>query len=608
MKNPSEIENTQNLFKNKLEELLLFIKCPCCNNFFVDAFRPYLLKCGHNICSKCINLNKSHYNCLICLQEYNKEELFTNNLPMNFLIDEIIHKLTSNHIIKIENKELADQDVNKNGPIFYCVRCNTLMKYNLLHKKLFENHTIINYEKIITNQNFKLDKMIGKIKENYTENFKEISLDEKTKFMINNIKQEIRAILNKNSNLENDNPSNYLNTMKILELLIENERDKLIKVSSYDDYRIKNENFSKEECENIIDTHFIVENKFPELKTKVNEISQFITNIKHERFTEELAYEVSNYFKNIFYSDIKKNHNTQLCYFRIEEDKILKIKIYDCLMDELFDLEIFLSSISGLENSKENQISVCASSLDEIYITKGKFFYSVKVDENFKITNITQMLDLNIPRQSHISLYYDLNLFIIGGDEHNNKIEYFDFMSEVWINLPDLPVDKNVSVLAHLRAIITDNKLFIFDRLRKCFYLDLQETNNQWKEIKLRYDDSFNLDLYNYCIILDSKNEIKVNENICTNYIFKLVGGNTILSKDENQDIPKLIYNENIFVFDYLSATISLDKSDNIKMFNKLDKMIFQSSTSINKSESVNNKCILLGEDQNKHIKLIYYN
>lgn len=619
MKNQTNQENFQKIFKYKFEELLLHIKCPCCNNFFIDSYRPYLLKCGHNICSKCICLNKNHYNCLICLHEYSKEELNTNNLPMNFIIDEIIHKMTTNKIFNFKMQENVEPEchspnaeINK---IFYCVRCNTLMNYTILHQKLFGDHTILDYEKITSKQDFKLFRNIRKIKRLNTQELIKFFISDNTIFMINNMKLQFKDIIDNFSNLENnlditDVPTNHLDMMKILDLLLENERDKLTKAflnecSGLDYYDKK---LTKDECENILDTHIIVKNKFPELKNKIKDISQLMSNIKNDRFTEELAYEVSNFLKNIFYSDIKNHPNTQLCSFRIVDDKFLKIKIYDSLMDQLFDIQIYLPSFSGLENSKENEISVCPSNIDRIYISRGNFIYSVKLDKDFKIKKITRMPDFNISRTSHLSLYYDLNLFIIGGDEHNKKIEYYDCMSKNWINLPDLPIYESPTGLSHFRAIISDNKIFIFDRLRKCFYLDYLETNHKWQEIFLKYDDSFNLDLFYYCIILDSKNKIKINQDISNNYIFKFVGGSTIDSIDDS--ISSYYYNTNIYVFDYLSGTISLDKSKNLNSQKIFYKMIFKNCTSINKSESVNNQFILLGEDyaSKRLVKLIYFN
>ena len=106
------------MYKNFLENL----KCPCCNNFFIDIHRPYLLKCGHNLCSICININKLNYTCLICLQKYNEIEI-QNCTTLNFLIDE--------EEIKLKEKELNNKDKDnkinigkgKEGRYFFCEFC-----------------------------------------------------------------------------------------------------------------------------------------------------------------------------------------------------------------------------------------------------------------------------------------------------------------------------------------------------------------------------------------------------------------------------------------------------------------------------------------------------
>jgi len=114
-----------------------YLKCPCCNNFFYDKLRAFLLRCGHNICNKCLEVNKSSYCCLICLSNYNEEEL--KCLPVNFLLDEMIQKLINNQIINQKNITLNDSYK------FYCVNCKSLMFSSNFHSKLHPHHKIIDY-------------------------------------------------------------------------------------------------------------------------------------------------------------------------------------------------------------------------------------------------------------------------------------------------------------------------------------------------------------------------------------------------------------------------------------------------------------------------------
>ena len=162
-KNKNEDNNNINSENNEDEELPLitlnFISvCQCCKKSFDNkTYLPYLLKCGHFFCIKCINEYFTDKNGIKCpsdgliAKSINELTFLSNLIPKNDLIKNdnttasTDVNITNNNIhtnISVNNNEIIDENENKS-------KKNNSACFCPIHKDQKLSHVICNTNEII---------------------------------------------------------------------------------------------------------------------------------------------------------------------------------------------------------------------------------------------------------------------------------------------------------------------------------------------------------------------------------------------------------------------------------------------------------------------------
>ena len=590
-----------------------YLKCPCCENYFHDKLRALLLKCGHNICNRCLEINKSTYTCLICLVNYKEEDL--KNISVNFLLDEMIIKLISNNLIKVSKSDLNDKYQ------YYCLNCKTLMFSSSFHKKLHNHHKILDYETFKTSQL----NMYRKLKEDFMADYqRRISkVQDNISGFTEVLSNQLTESLDEQLNVLNKDKANNLEALKVIDLISEEEYTKLqnFKNSFIDNEEKSNvllneinsnslTDESKKEIEalfrNVLDVEQIFNNKLNNIEVKLSEINSNLNEIDPNKFSDDLAFEISNKIKNMIYSESNKNrYNTVISYFTNDVlymfDTILcdssQISFsHEILKNSFEDTELTLKFLQEL--SEIRNYTVTTDELDGIFITGGvnvinneysNKTFMIKKSDSGKLL-LEAYPSMNHCRQGHIAIYYDFKLFVFGGiKDKNDKIlcEFYDIISGFWIELQTIPI-KYTSESA--RTIISFNKLYYIDGLRHLFSIELHQSDNNfknnsnWTDHKIYYDNSYNLNLINYAFI---GNYIKKTTDEKGSKLY-LIGGET--SDGININIFSLTTSEKFI----------LKKETELTGFNF--KFSNQSANNFNQE---NNYSYLIGEDDEKKISVL---
>ena len=506
-----------------------YLKCPCCDNFFYDKLRAFLLKCGHNICNKCLEVNKSAYSCLICLSNYNEEEL--KCLPVNFLLDEMIQKLINNQIIN--KTSITNNDSYK----FYCVNCKSLMFSSNFHSRLHPHHTIIDYISFKQSQfNF-----YKRLKDDFMSDYQRriTSLQNNMNSFTETLSSQLTNSLEQQLDILKQENADNLEALRIIDLISEEEYNKLrqFKQSFIESEEKTNlllnqpskgnlTEESKKDLEklfkNVIDIEQIFNTKLNNIDVKLNEINNNLNDIEPNKFSEDLALEISNNLRGLVYSDTNRNRfNTVLSYFSKNV-----LYLFDTILTEnssiIFTKEglktIFTDDPSNSNLLDElldlKDFTITTDEMDGIYITGGISSHNIYSNKTFLIKKaeneklcIEAYPNMSKGRCGHIAIYYDFKLFVIGGDEESDDItsvEYYDIISGYWLQTHKIPYKFESK---YSRIIVLNNTLYIMVGLRRLFSLELNLCDNhlvkdcKWIEHKLFYDNSYDLNLKNYAII-----------------------------------------------------------------------------------------------------------
>ena len=506
-----------------------YLKCPCCDNFFYDKLRAFLLRCGHNICNKCLEVNKSSYCCLICLSNYNEEEL--KCLPVNFLLDEMIQKLINNQVINPKNIIINDSYK------FYCVNCKSLMFSSNFHSKLHPHHKIIDYNSFKQSQfNF-----YQKLKDDFMSDYQRriTSLQNNMSSFTDTLSSQLTNSLEEQlAILKHENADN-LEALRIIDLISEEEYTKLrqFKQSFIENEEKTNSllnqhsmgNLTEETIKelerlfkNVIDIEQIFNSKLNNIDVKLNEINNNLNDIEPNKFSDDLALEITNNLRSLVYSETNNNrYNTVLSYFSKNV-----LYLFDTILMDDSSINFTRESMSTIFNSDSTnfnlvdeilnlkEFTITTDELDGIFISGGKNkendysnkTFLIKKTENEKLS-IESYPNMSRGRCGHIAIYYDFKLFVIGGENEaidSTSVEYYDIISGYWLEVHKIPCkfDSKSS-----RVIVANNHLYFLDGLRRLYSLELNQCDNhffkdsKWTEHKLYYDNSYNLSLRNHAII-----------------------------------------------------------------------------------------------------------
>lgn len=197
------------------EEVVLLCTCKYCCNIFSSNSRPIILKCGHNICSICLNLNIVKLRCLDCGIFSVGED--NQLLPVNFVLYELIHKLTeSNPCLSVEN--LTSQPTQ----IFYCNDCRCRYFSLDFHLKTYGQTHLVSVEAYnAANNCFVSDSnkqdLSNQVMDLAKEKFKEISrsINNHLENLINSFSKDIQLALQQIS--DGDSNLIFLNLTGIIE-------------------------------------------------------------------------------------------------------------------------------------------------------------------------------------------------------------------------------------------------------------------------------------------------------------------------------------------------------------------------------------------------------
>ena len=579
-----------------------YLKCPCCDNYFYDKLRALLLKCGHNICNKCLEINKSAYTCLICLSNNKEEDL--KDLSINFLLDEMIIKLITSKIIDISKTEINEKYQ------FYCVNCKTLMFSSKFHNKLHNTHRIIDYE------NFKKTQIdfYKKLKEDFMSDYgrRIAKLQDNMGGFTDLISTQLSNSLDDQINVLKRENADNLEALRVIDLISEEEFNKLKffkevfvkneestnkllddRNNLSDDSKIKFEKLFK----NVLDVEQIFSQKLSNIDLKLNEINNNLNEIDPNKFSDDLAFEISNNLKSAIYSDANKNkYNSIITFFKNKNlflfDTILCeeniFSFQNSEIEKYFEISNFLKEICELTD-----FTITTDELDGIFIIGGKKsetenfsnkVFLLKKSENDKYL-IESYPSMTTNRSGHIAIHFDFKIFVFGGTYNptspTTSCEYYDIISGYWLELQNIPVEY---VKDSARCVVANNRIYFLDGLKNLYFLEMNKDDNnsvkdgKWQEIKIFYDNSYDLNLKHFSLI---GNYVKKVNNI-----LKLI----ILGGEFDTN-----FNDNVFSLTIDEKMTVLKKETELKGF----KFKFQKQSTNNFNEDCD-YCYLIGDDNEK--------
>ena len=515
--------------------------CQCCKNSFDnEIFRPYLLKCGHFFCIKCIQdyfLDKDGIKCpsdgliaksldeLTLLNNLILKNKEKNNTSKNIIPKKDNKIVCSENDEKISDNNNNDHDIATNNNKYnqnycqihkdqklshiicdsneiICVYCafesfkkNPKREIKELSSQLTEFSNNIN-EILSSNQNevLNLHNALKKIKLN--KETEEKSINTFFECLIDYIKEKQTEFIDKINEIFNNN------TKKLgdkLEEVTENiEKSEKIKnlIDTFYEKEEKNENNVKDNYNEIVSKYLIFQQKM-----KINKQNLFLDEYKFKHIEEE---QIAKKFQNLGEIILlnKKNFNEKN-YLKDNYNKELnRINIKKFIFGENKENKGF----DGIEKNKEKILNMKGDkSFDNIYNTN----IPIKTIEKKNKSNYIILDDLSLNKNNNSYLKSDKNF------------QDFDINNEEEVTNNHLEENKIINDEKIKRSKITNK--FDFKMKRKNTYTNNRNKNRNIfsKSGKSQYNyinfPSYNTNLTNYYLLNKigkkekEKNSITVN-------------------------------------------------------------------------------------------------
>ena len=612
--NLEQESNNKTNNENDDEELPLitlnFISvCQCCKKSFDDkVYKPYLLKCGHFFCIKCIKeyfTDKMGIKCPsdgLIAKSLDELTLLNNLIPKkkekNVTNKAIISKDENDLVFGENEKDILNNNDNNNNEVtldnnynqnycqvhkgqklshiicdsneIICVYCafesfkkNPKREIKEISTQLTEFSNNIN-EIITSNQNevLNLHNALKKIKSN--KETEEKSINTFFECLIDYIKEKQSEFIDKVNEIFNNN------TKKLgdkLEEVTENiEKSEKIKnlIETFFDKEEKNENNIKENYNEILSKYLLFQQKM-----KINKQNLFLDEYKFEHIDEEQIAKNCNDLGDIILLN-KKNINL---------DIIDKNSLRDKYKKELNKVNI--KKIFFGENKTENNFDVLDKNKVKISKMKNDKSFDNIYNRNKNPIAIEKKNKSNYIILDDLSLNKNDNSFL----NNNKHFQNLDMNIEQEIINNNLDENKTIN-----NEKIKRNK-FDFKIKRKSTY-----TINRNKNRNLFYKSSKNQ--YNYI------NFPSYNKNLNNYYLWSKIGkkdkekNNITVNNYEVHQTLKNSFNNN---FNYGH---NYNNSNYINKINDFNNFMFNGyNTTTNKTQTNRNKLNLLNKKFNKIIK-----
>ena len=375
--------------------------CQCCKNSFDENIhKPYLLKCGHFFCIKCIKdyfVDKSGIKCPsdgLIAKSLDELTLLNNLIPKNKLKeDKDKNKISRNEIktnFNDEEKNISDKNMNDTDSNKFSINNNYNQNYCQIHKNQKLSHVICDSNEIIcvycAFESFKKNPMCE---------IKELSAQ------LNEFSNKINEIITSNQN----QVLNLHNALKKIKLNKETEEKS---INTFFECLI---DYIKEKQNEFIDKiNEIFNNNTKKLGDKLEEVTENIEK------SEKIKNLIEDFCENEKNNDInvKEKYNEILSKYLLFQQKI-KINNQNLILDEY-----------KFQHIDEEQIAKNCQNLGEIILLNKK------ITNNFDNNDINKknlVRDFNNKEHNCINIkkliFGEKNKFGFGGlEKHKEKIHF----------------------------------------------------------------------------------------------------------------------------------------------------------------------------------------
>ena len=514
-----DYDNNNNRFFPNLILLNSIHECQCCNKKFNSKNRiPYLLKCNHIFCKKCL------------------EDYFTDEEGIKCPIDGLMGESLNDLKILI-NKKSRKKNNNKlkhsNNSLEYNYRKTKSYKELIKKKNInLKNNNINVFEQI--KNNIISDNSYSQYSNSTNKYNKNYSKTNNKKLLKNN---SIKKLLNKNKSfVENNkiNISNFNNSRNNINMNIQNSKDE-------EDENIQN--FCSIHPEQRI-THFVEDTKelicihcaFNKLKNNKNiQIKEIPEKCK------EYLYDLDTIIQNNQkYAQIIQNSLNDIEENKEKEEKKI-IEIYEQILNILINnRNNYLIKIEELYQENTRNMNKKLENFDEI------IDLSEKLREDFEVIDIQAPYEFNNLIEAFNKFVREIN------DKNSSELEIIQY------NFSHDEVNKVIRYLNDFSDVKTRRKIFRFDLLKNSKNnFDIEEKNNfnKYNKINIFNNNDFSENDINYYYKSD-KNKLKninlgnLSNNIDINYNPLLNNSNNILRfnfkyEDNNDRGISNIFNNN---------------------------------------------------------------
>lgn len=137
----------------------LFVICQYCGSTFCNENKPKIMPCSHNICEKCIEINKKFLPCFSCKKKYTRGKI--KKFPFNFALLEIS-----------SNEKIPSPSSFQSNNTLYCEKCN-LNFWNDYHFKQSSHEIIYKDNNSVNDYQKEAEKLVEKYN-NYNEKYEKL--------------------------------------------------------------------------------------------------------------------------------------------------------------------------------------------------------------------------------------------------------------------------------------------------------------------------------------------------------------------------------------------------------------------------------------------------
>jgi hypothetical protein len=554
------------------EKLKSLLNCPYCGELYSKTNKPLVMKCSHNICQECLNLNIDKVLCLSCNTIYEGKE--NKKHPINFLLLEIIDKSGN----KTTNKSGKDKNMYK------CTTCQLKLPNQHYHAANFTGHTLVVEEKPLSNKKDSLIRKSEHLLKEYESFNHNVTMSNK-KFLdqlfdtLSLCRDDIKLKIEKNSDLDNLVLAGIINIAdkeKLLEFADMNRNEKvnevINKANSFEEIikalpaEIKIENYLSTYCRvKDIQTQKLNETNITE---KLNLLESYTNNKDIMQLTQAFTRDVLIQAYNATGLE-KADDILYKCPYYLTEN--LKCFLFDVSSEDLKEFYI-TDYIPELLNSK-----LLSSTIDQennlFIMTKEKALYMLNA-KNKLVTRIDckdpVCSFMTLDNIDNLTLYaMKSKLYVLYNNDKTCTLDEYNYTKQKWKGLNNGPL-KFKQVPKFTRY---DDYLYIFDTIRNFAYYQDEE----WGLCKPTYRDSYNLDLEDFILIPVSKGVLIVGgkyNNVSNDNVFLLKDSECIISikgtfKQINHE-SKLSYGfyiDNHYILEYNKGIIKVHKCTNMKDF-----------------------------------------